>query len=67
MAGRYAGSVNSEETADSVDPPQPDYDESGVDLSLIRCLLALTPAERLRVAQDSINSILAILERNAAK
>ena len=65
MAGRYAGSVNSDETADPVDPAQPDYDESGVDLSLIRWMLSLSPAQRLRVAQEFVNSILAVRELNA--
>jgi hypothetical protein len=50
-------------------PPelQPDYSEDGVDLSLVRWMLSLTPAERLQVAQRTANRILAIRELNAGK
>jgi hypothetical protein len=50
-------------------PPelQPDYSEDGVDLSLVRWMLSLTPAERLQLAQRSANRILAIRELNAGK
>ncbi len=34
------------------------YSESGVDLTLIRWMLSLTPAERLQVLQQNIHSIL---------
>ena len=34
-----------------------DYSDDGVDLTLIRWMLSLTPAERLQVLQDHINSI----------
>ncbi len=44
------------------DPTAPDYDEAGVDLSLIRCMLALTPDERLRLLEERINEIMAIWE-----
>jgi hypothetical protein len=43
----------------------PTYSEDGVDLTLIRWMLSLTPAERLEVLQSSVNSILDIRERNA--
>jgi hypothetical protein len=36
----------------------PLYSESGVDLTLIRWMLSLTPAERLRILQQTIHSIL---------
>jgi hypothetical protein len=55
------------ETRLSDDPPAPDYSEDGVDLSLIRWMLSLTPAERLQFAQRPINRILAIRELNAGK
>jgi len=45
--------------------PAPDYSEDGVDLSLIRWMLSLTPAERLAVLEQHINDILAIRELNA--
>jgi hypothetical protein len=47
--------------------PAPDYSASGVDLSLIRWMLTLTPAERLQLLEDRINDIERIRERNAAK
>jgi hypothetical protein len=49
------------------DPPAPDYSEDGVDLSLIRWFLSLTPAERLQFVQNHTNRILAIRELNAGK
>ena len=36
--------------------PEPDYDENGVDLTLIRWMLSLTPAERLQVLQSNIDA-----------
>jgi hypothetical protein len=42
-----------------------DYDEAGVDLTLIRWMLSLTPAERLDVLESHLNEILAIRELNA--
>jgi hypothetical protein len=44
--------------------PLPDYSEDGVDLSLIRWMLSLTPAERLEFLEQHVNDILAIRERN---
>jgi hypothetical protein len=44
-----------------------DYSEDGVDLTLIRWMLSLTPAERLEVLQSHLNRIIAIRELNAAK
>jgi hypothetical protein len=38
--------------------PQPEYSEDGVDLTLIRWMLSLTPAERLAAAQWNTNLIL---------
>jgi hypothetical protein len=46
------------------DPPLPEYSEDGVDLSLIRWMLSLTPAERLQFVQNQTNRILAIRELN---
>ena len=42
-----------------------DYSEEGVDLTLIRWALSLTPEERLLDMQDCVNSIDVILEQNA--
>lgn len=35
----------------------PDYSEDGVDLTLIRWMLSLTPTERLEVLQDAVRSL----------
>jgi hypothetical protein len=45
-------------------PPCPEYSEEGVDLSLIRWMLTLTPEERLRFLEDRTNGILAIRDLN---
>jgi hypothetical protein len=42
-----------------------DYSPDGVDLTLIRWMLSLTPAERLNLAEQSAIEILAIRELNA--
>ncbi len=42
-----------------------DYSPDGVDLTLIRWMLSLTPAERLAIHESYLNDILAIRERNA--
>ncbi len=44
----------------------PEYNAGGVDLSLVRWMLTLTPAERLELLDDRIRDINAIRERNAA-
>ena len=41
-----------------------EYSEDGVDLTLIRWMLSLTPAERLEFLEQHVNSILAIRELN---
>jgi hypothetical protein len=51
----------SEEPAEA---PAPEYNKDGVDLSLIRWMLSLTPAERLQFVQRHINRILMIRELN---
>ena len=47
--------------------PAPDYSEDGVDLTLIRWTLSLTPPERLRFLEERIAEILAIRELNAGR
>ena len=47
--------------------PLPDYSKDGVDLTLIRWTLSLTPSERLRFLEERINEILAIRELNAGR
>jgi hypothetical protein len=44
-----------------------DYSEDGVDLSLIRWMLSLTPAQRLEFVEERANEILAIRQLNARK
>jgi len=46
------------------DPPLSDYTTDGVDLTLIRWMLSLTPAERLQFLQNHVNGILAIRALN---
>jgi hypothetical protein len=46
---------------------QAEYSDDGVDLTLIRWMLSLTPAERLQFAQRHVNAILAIQELNAGQ
>jgi hypothetical protein len=47
--------------------PQTDYSEDGVDLTLIRWMLSLTPAERLQFLQRQVNGILALRKLNAGQ
>jgi hypothetical protein len=44
-----------------------DYSEDGVDLTLIRWFLSLTPAERLDFLQRQVNAVLNIRSLNAGK
>ena len=53
--------------SDPDQPPPTEYSEDGVDLTLIRWMLSLTPAERLQVLQSHVNAIVAIRELNAGK
>ena len=54
--------------ADGHEPaPMPDYSPDGVDLSLIRWFLSLTPAERLAFLEDRIGDIIRIRALNAAE
>lgn len=43
---------------------QPEYSEDGVDMSLIRWMLSLTPRERLETLQNHLNAVLKIRELN---
>jgi hypothetical protein len=47
--------------------PKPEHSEDGVDLSLIRWMLSLTPAERLEFLDARASEIQAIRELNAGK
>jgi hypothetical protein len=45
----------------------PTYSPDGVDLTLIRWMLSLTPAERLQVLQQSVESLLSLLDASASR
>jgi hypothetical protein len=62
---RYPVAVVDSNTKAADRAPLPDYSEDGVNLSLIRWTLTLTPLERLQFLEDRINDILAIRELNA--
>jgi len=50
---------------DGAEPDEgPAYSEDGVDLTLIRWMLSLTPEERLRVLQERLNAIEVVREAN---
>jgi hypothetical protein len=57
----------------AVGVPEPDREEvverteDGVDVTLIRWMLSLTPAERLQFLEDRVREVLAIRELNARK
>jgi len=44
-----------------------DYSEDGVDLTLIRWMLSLTPAERLQMLEEHVDDILSIRKLNVGK
>ncbi len=44
--------------------PLPDYNEDGVDLTLIRWMLSLTPKERLEFLEDHLAGILKLRALN---
>jgi hypothetical protein len=46
---------------------RPNYSEDGVDLTLIRWMLSLTPAERLDFLEERIQDVLAIRALNGTQ
>ena len=46
-------------------PRLTDYSPDGVDLTLIRWMLSLTPAQRLELLEQHVNEIISIRELNA--
>ena len=44
---------------------EPTHSPDGVDLTLIRWMLSLTPAERLQVLQQSVESLLSLRDARA--
>lgn len=53
-----------EQVANPLPPDEPAYSEDGVDLTLIRWFLGLTPIERLRFLQRHANAVLRIRRAN---
>jgi len=45
----------------------PECGEDGVDVTLVRWMLSLTPAERLQFLEERIDDVLAICELNAGR
>lgn len=57
MGREEAAPAAPQECADGVEEEQlPAYSEDGVDLTLIRWMLSLTPAERLDTLQQFVNA-----------
>lgn len=54
MAGRRRRTKKTERP----EPLLPTHSPDGVDLTLIRWMLSLTPGERLRVLEDHVNAVL---------
>jgi hypothetical protein len=50
---------------ESARPETCEYGADGIDLTLIRWMLSLTPAERLQVLQRFVNSVEEIRAQNA--
>jgi hypothetical protein len=46
---------------------EPAYSEDGIDLTLVRWMLSLTPEERLDLLQDNLNAVLEIHELNGIR
>lgn len=59
--------MKDEATEPSEPPCEPDLDENGVDLSQIRQMLDLEPAERLARVAEFMDSLLAIRARNGIR
>ena len=51
-------------SSDSPLPDLPTHSEEGVDLTLIRWMLSLTPAERLEVLQGIVDFVEAVRREN---
>jgi len=53
------------ELRDGDDSDRPAYSEDGVDLTLIRWMLSLTPAERLATLQQYVDSLMSVRAWNS--
>jgi hypothetical protein len=56
--------VTSQESKPEIEPT---HSSDGVDLTLIRWMLSLTPAERLQVLQQSVESLLSLRDARAKR
>ena len=61
---RKGPSAKANSRRDLRDEDLPAYSEDGVDLTLIRWMLSLTPAQRLDILQQNTNAILEIRHAN---
>ena len=44
----------------ATDSAKPDYDENGVDLTLVRYSLSLTPTQRLKAVENFMNAMASV-------
>jgi hypothetical protein len=44
----------------ATDAAKPDYDENGVDLTLVRYSLSLTPTQRLKAVENFMNAMASV-------
>jgi hypothetical protein len=44
----------------TTDAAKPDYDENGVDLTLVRYSLSLTPTQRLKAVENFMNAMASV-------
>jgi len=76
MMGSFDLTMKQEEAAQSAPRPDdeqstaeepllPTYSEDGVDLTLIRWMLSLTPAERVAVLEGHVDDVLRVRALNA--
>lgn len=63
----YASPMAECEQNERLAPVEPDLDENGVDLAQIREMLDLTPAERLLVIQNLVDSVAEIRALNGPR
>ena len=67
LLGAKLESMADEVTATADSPCEPDIDDNGVDLTQIRQMLDLEPAERLSRMAELMDSLLAIRARNGIR
>ncbi len=60
MADDPGANARADEASVESDTPLPTHSEDGVDLTLIRWMLSLTPAQRLETLQSYVLSVLSM-------